>query len=356
MLFNKNKEKRDSDLHLPNIKTTFAPIMENPSDHPASFIKTNDDKFHTNNEPKTNNFLHDVQPKKLINSIATQRESNIKNTMKLSLESSIKFNQKNFNSTLTQKNFDDSKSVYSSKKGDGSTHKKHKTHKNDGAITEISSNTDSFDERLMGKGNLKEILENLNKESKLFNMINDSIDILNGEKFCINQKDENNKYEIIDKNRLQKMKEDNVEIKEKKIKSLNSANIDIIKLKNEYNQQEKVKEDEKNNNYYQEKELKDMNILNEKINDMVVNNRMKKQNIIKTLYHLMKKNSDKIPRETKLLFEGFQSNVNLDNYYVLNNSQNAKKLQQKIVKLQAEIKLKNKELENVRNILNDPEV
>lgn len=265
----------------------------------------------------------------------------------------------NFSSSYMNKNLDDNKSIYStSKKGEASVYSKFNNKGKNLTNNEKSNFGDSFD---AGKQSLKEIMENASKEVKIFNLIDDTINFLNGDKFILsNTKEEKDKYEMIEKNNFQKMKENNLEYKQKKIqltenynnlvKHVNQISKRIIGLKNSYNDQEKNKEDTKNQIYYQENELKELNIQNEKIHEMVLENRMKKNNIVKALVLVCKKHQDKIPKNKKKIFETFY-NQNFEDFLQLKNVEKIRSLKDKIAKLEEEVKAKNKECENVKNLL-----
>jgi len=254
------------------------------------------------------------------------------------------------------KNQDDNKSIYStSKKGESSVYRsKLFNNKNN----EKSVFGDSFD---AGKQSLKDIIENVNKESKIFKFIDETIDFLNGDKvFLSNAKEEKDKYEMIEKNKYQKMKENNLELKQKKIqlteeynnlvKHINQVSKGIIGLKKTFSGQEKYKEEIKNKIYYQDNELKELNIINEKIHEMVLDNRMKKNNIVRALVKVSKKHHEKIPKTKKKLFEGIY-NKNLEDFVKLKNIDKINSLKEKIFVLEEEVKIKNKECENVKMII-----
>lgn len=338
---------KDRQLHKMN---TIQELNENNNKLPASIINNN---INLNQESQNLNITnHNNNPQKDLkeNHLANQtskKSVGIKDNMFIN-------NLSNFASSNLKN--EENKSIYStSKKGESSVYRKFN---NNNKNNEKSAFGDSFD---AGKQSLKEIIENVNKEAKIFNLIDETIDFLNGDKvFLSNTKEEKDKYEMIEKNKFQKMKENNLEFKQRKIqlteehnklvKHVNQVTQDIIGLKTTYNDQEKNKEDIKNQIYYQENELKELNIANEKIHEMVLDNRMKKNNIVKALVKVCKKHHDKIPKGKKKMFEAFY-NKHLEDFVHLKNVDKMKSLKDKISILEDVVKIKNKECENVKFIL-----
>ncbi len=299
------------------------------------------------------------------------REKNLKDANKMALKSRNSINSIGFKENLgsnnnkisnfsNNKNLEDNKSVYSnSKKGESSSNKKLSTYKK--TVNKESSLVDSLDGGLI-KGNLKEIIEKENEEVKILNLINTSIEFFQGDKYFMNNiKEEKDKFEMIEKEKYQKMKENNLEYKQKKInvtedynnllKNLKDISKNIENLKSTYNQLDKSKEESRNEIYYQENDLKELNILNDKIHEMVLDNRMKKNNIVKALVQVCKKHSESIPKNKKKLFENFY-NKNLEDFVQMKNEKKIKNLKEKIFNLEEELKLKNKEFENMKNNIN----
>jgi len=337
-------------------------------------------EFHKINTIKESIHENKIQPPLSVNEQESEsnqienRQSRLKSNPKVVLRHDSKtpitnsmhkasFNKENFLSTqnnLMNKNLEDNKSIYStSKKGDNSAYKKFNNNSKSGfPNNEKSAFGDSFD---AGKASLKEIMEKVNKEAKIFIVIDECIDYLNGDKFFIsNSKEEKDKYEMIEKNKYTKMTENNIEYKQKKIqltedynkmvKHINQVSKEIINLKSTYNEQEKSKEDLKNNIYYQQNEIKEIHIKNEKIREMIIDNRMKKNNTVKALVQVCKKHQEKIPKNKKKLFETFY-NKQLEDFVQMSNLEKIKNLKDKIAKLEEEVKIKNKELDNVKNLL-----
>lgn len=306
-----------------------------------------------------------------LSSNGKRRDSFLDANSKINFDTSLKFNQNKTNQNATNHQFvsknvgDDNRSIYSAtKKNDlNNTRRNNSTRNGGNSVIEksVKSKDDTFDAGFPGKGSLKEILENVNKESKFYNIIEETMDFFNGEKFYMNNiREDKDKFEMIEKIKYQKMKENNLEYKQKKIqlteiynkmvKDLNETTNSIIKLKQSFNEQEKSKENNKNDIYNQENELKQTNIENEKVHEMILENRMKMQNAVKSLMQINKKYANKIPKSLKILFDGFIEK-NSDDYLELNRTEKIKNLKEKIIKLEEQVKLKNKEFDNIKNII-----
>jgi len=302
------------------------------------------------NNPNNNNNNSSKDPKEPTISNQKKKSVYLKDNMFLSTLGAL--------ASTNIKNLDENKSIYStSKKGESSVYGKFNKNKNN-PNNEKSAFGDSFD---LGKQSQKEIMESASKEAQMFNLIDDTINFLNGDKFYTsNTKEEKDKYEMIEKNKFQKMKENNLEFKQKKIqltekynnlvKHVNQVSQGIIGLKKTYNEQEKNKDDTKNQIYYEENELKELKIHNEKIHEMVLDNRMKKNNFVRALVKVCKKHQEKIPKSKKKLFEAFY-NQNFEDFLQLKNFEKIKSLKEKIALIEEEVKAKNKECQNVKSIL-----
>jgi hypothetical protein len=249
-------------------------------------------------------------------------------------------------------------SIYSNSKK-GETIKKKQ-----GQSIKDKSELDSFEANLLNKAGLNQILEMVNKESKIFSTIDESIDYFNGEKFLTGKEKEKGKYEMIEKNIYIKMKENNFNLKQKiekliednntLIEKMNLTSSEIKKLKLNYDKKEKEQNDKRNDLYNQGNEIKELNVFNEKLHEMILDNRMKRHNIIKALEHVTKKYKNIIPKDKRKLFENYSSD-NLMDFISENNSEKIENLKLKIKNLELELKLRDKDMENLKQSIHfDP--
>lgn len=255
-----------------------------------------------------------------------------------------------FSSYKNSKLTDENKSVYSSSRKGGESIKKKQ-----GQSIKDKSEISSFD---INKQGLNQILEFANnKQSKMISMIDESIDFFNGEKFVIGKEKAIEKYEMVEKNVYIKMKENNIEFKQKRaqcteehnklVECMNLTANEIKKLKINFDKKDVQQNDKRNDIFNQENEMKDINVFNEKLHEMILDNRMKRHNIIKSLEHITKKYWNEIPKDKRKIFQGYSSD-NLLDFISENNAEKIENLKIKVKNLELELKLKDKDIGNLR--------
>lgn len=225
------------------------------------------------------------------------------------------------------------------------------------------SHTDFFEklQTLENKTTLKEMIENSNVEQKVMSLIDETVEMFNEKNVNI-QKEEAERYELIEKEIYEKLKIDNEEFKNdigritgeqnELIKNYQSTFGQLSYLTQSYNHQEKMKSEHLNSIYKLKDELKVIQIQNHKVNEMIKKEKIEKDNIFKALFSFTKKYNAKLPKDLKEIFGKFSNDYSKRNNDVtLQEQKKIEILNQKNEKLVKELISKNKECDRLKDIV-----
>lgn len=210
------------------------------------------------------------------------------------------------------------------------------------------------------KGSFKEMIENASVDQKVLNLIGDTIELFNERSLNSVTKDEKERYELIEKSQLEKLKRDNEEYKTEKhirteefnelIKQLNKYKGDLNVLTQSYNVQQNHKSDYLNKIYHLEDSLKELILGNNKLEEMINKERVEKDNIFRALVTFTRKNNYKLPNPLKEIYQNFNNDY-YANALNVNKSHKIEILKSRIENLKAVLDEKKSEISKKKEIV-----
>ncbi len=211
---------------------------------------------------------------------------------------------------------------------------------NSSLIKSLNANNNEEEEKENNQKTLKEMIEDTNIAQKTINIINNALELFNTKK-VIEEKG-NEKYELIERDKYETMKKNNVLFKEQK-KNLKE---EYIKLKEQYDKvsfdlathnynyymEEKAKTDSITKIYELENELKRMIIENNKIQNEIDKEILQKNNIFRGMNEFKRKYNTSIPKELNEIFDKIKGNE-YDPMLKVDNSEKINFLEEKLERL-----------------------
>lgn len=214
---------------------------------------------------------------------------------------------------------------------------------------------ESFDKVLEDKVTLKDMIENASIENKVINLLVETEEILNARDNNIN-KENKEKYELIETSILERIKKSNelMKIEKSKLteinndlnKRFNKTNGELNYLNLTYKTQEKNKDKVVNDIYKLEESLKTIKINNQKIGNMLNKERQEKDNIGRSLHTFKTKYNYKLPNQLKELINEFESKE-----IIYSQQDKINELQDKIEKAEKILKSKKEETDKLKLLL-----
>ena len=228
---------------------------------------------------------------------------------------------------------------------------------NNSLIKSLNNNNEE-EEKENNQKTLKEMIEDTNIAQKTINIINNALELFNTKK-VIEEKG-NEKYELIERDKYETMKKNNVLFKEQK-KNLKE---EYIKLKEQYDKvsfdlathnynyymEEKAKTDSITKIYELENELKRMIIENNKIQNEIDKEILQKNNIFRGMNEFKRKYNTSIPKELNEIFDKIKGNE-YDPMLKVDNSEKINFLEEKLERLDKLLIEKDKKIEQLKKIL-----
>ena len=225
---------------------------------------------------------------------------------------------------------------------------------NNSLIKSLNNNNEE-EEKENNQITLKEMIEDTNIAQKTINIINNALELFNTKK-VIEEKG-NEKYELIEKDKYEIMKKNNVLFKEQK-KNLKE---EYIKLKEQYDKvsydlathnynyymEEKAKTDSITKIYELENELKKMIIENNKIQNEIDQEILQKNNIFRGMNEFKRKYNTSIPKELNEIFDKIKGNE-YDPMLKVDNSEKINFLEEKLERLDKLLIEKDKKIEQLK--------
>jgi hypothetical protein len=225
---------------------------------------------------------------------------------------------------------------------------------NNSLIKSLNNNNEE-EEKENNQKTLKEMIEDTNIAQKTINIINNALELFNTKK-VIEEKG-NEKYELIERDKYETMKKNNVLFKEQK-KNLKE---EYIKLKEQYDKvsfdlathnynyymEEKAKTDSITKIYELENELKKMIIENNKIQNEIDQEILQKNNIFRGMNEFKRKYNTSIPKELNEIFDKIKGNE-YDPMLKVDNSEKINFLEEKLERLDKLLIEKDKKIEQLK--------
>ena len=225
---------------------------------------------------------------------------------------------------------------------------------NNSLIKSLNNNNEE-EEKENNQKTLKEMIEDTNIAQKTINIINNALELFNTKK-VIEEKG-NEKYELIERDKYEIMKKNNVLFKEQK-KNLKE---EYIKLKEQYDKvsfdlathnynyymEEKAKTDSITKIYELENELKKMIIENNKIQNEIDQEILQKNNIFRGMNEFKRKYNTSIPKELNEIFDKIKGNE-YDPMLKVDNSEKINFLEEKLERLDKLLIEKDKKIEQLK--------
>jgi hypothetical protein len=226
---------------------------------------------------------------------------------------------------------------------------------NSSLIKSLNANNNEEEEKENNQKTLKEMIEDTNIAQKTINIINNALELFNTKK-VIEEKG-NEKYELIERDKYETMKKNNVLFKEQK-KNLKE---EYIKLKEQYDKvsfdlathnynyymEEKAKTDSITKIYELENELKKMIIGNNKIQNEIDQEILQKNNIFRGMNEFKRKYNTSIPKELNEIFDKIKGNE-YDPMLKVDNSEKINFLEEKLERLDKLLIEKDKKIEQLK--------
>ena len=226
---------------------------------------------------------------------------------------------------------------------------------NSSLIKSLNANNNEEEEKENNQKTLKEMIEDTNIAQKTINIINNALELFNTKK-VIEEKG-NEKYELIERDKYETMKKNNVLFKEQK-KNLKE---EYIKLKEQcdkvsfdlathnynYYMEEKAKTDSITKIYELENELKRMIIENNKIQNEIDQEILQKNNIFRGMNEFKRKYNTSIPKELNEIFDKIKGNE-YDPMLKVDNSEKINFLEEKLERLDKLLIEKDKKIEQLK--------
>ena len=226
---------------------------------------------------------------------------------------------------------------------------------NSSLIKSLNANNNEEEEKENNQKTLKEMIEDTNIAQKTINIINNALELFNTKK-VIEEKG-NEKYELIERDKYETMKKNNVLFKEQK-KNLKE---EYIKLKEQYDKvsfdlathnynyymEEKAKTDSITKIYELENELKKMIIENNKIQNEIDQEILQKNNIFRGMNEFKRKYNTSIPKELNEIFDKIKGNE-YDPMLKVDNSEKINFLEEKLERLDKLLIEKDKKIEQLK--------
>jgi hypothetical protein len=226
---------------------------------------------------------------------------------------------------------------------------------NSSLIKSLNANNNEEEEKENNQKTLKEMIEDTNIAQKTINIINNALELFNTKK-VIEEKG-NEKYELIERDKYEIMKKNNVLFKEQK-KNLKE---EYIKLKEQYDKvsfdlathnynyymEEKAKTDSITKIYELENELKRMIIENNKIQNEIDQEILQKNNIFRGMNEFKRKYNTSIPKELNEIFDKIKGNE-YDPMLKVDNSEKINFLEEKLERLDKLLIEKDKKIEQLK--------
>ena len=226
---------------------------------------------------------------------------------------------------------------------------------NSSLIKSLNANNNEEEEKENNQKTLKEMIEDTNIAQKTINIINNALELFNTKK-VIEEKG-NEKYELIERDKYETMKKNNVLFKEQK-KNLKE---EYIKLKEQYDKvsydlathnynyymEEKAKTDSITKIYELENELKRMIIENNKIQNEIDQEILQKNNIFRGMNEFKRKYNTSIPKELNEIFDKIKGNE-YDPMLKVDNSEKINFLEEKLERLDKLLIEKDKKIEQLK--------
>ena len=226
---------------------------------------------------------------------------------------------------------------------------------NSSLIKSLNANNNEEEEKENNQKTLKEMIEDTNIAQKTINIINNALELFNTKK-VIEEKG-NEKYELIERDKYETMKKNNVLFKEQK-KNLKE---EYIKLKEQYDKvsfdlathnynyymEEKAKTDSITKIYELENELKRMIIENNKIQNEIDKEILQKNNIFRGMNEFKRKYNTSIPKELNEIFDKIKGNE-YDPMLKVDNSEKINFLEEKLERLDKLLIEKDKKIEQLK--------
>jgi hypothetical protein len=246
---------------------------------------------------------------------------------------------------------------HSQKKGNKFDYRDNKSH-----ISEKSKFDNSFEKIInTGKESMKEIIEGNNIEYKMNNLIEETIELFHNQSLTLNSaKEEKEKYELIEKTVWERLKKDNEEYKQSKsqmideynktVESYNKVSGELNFMTQTYTNKEKIKHEHVNKIYRLNDKLKELQVSNYKIDEMIRREKVEKENIFRSLLAFTKKYNSKLPQELKETYNKFNTEYYTSAFKV-DEDYKLDALKAKVEKCESELKEKTSELEKLRELL-----
>jgi hypothetical protein len=231
-------------------------------------------------------------------------------------------------------------------------------------IEDREEEIDSFE--LINKGTFKEMVDYASPEEKVLNLIDDTLELFKEKTLNSNITTDSNKekFELIEKNFLEKMKKENEEFKAQKIlkseeffqvaNEFQKTKTELKLMNEKFNNVEKNKSDFVNEIYKLQDSLKDILIQNSTITELINKEKVEKDNIYRALVHFQSKNNKKLPEVLKEIYNKFNNDYYTKSHKV-NNSDKIDTLKNRIEKLEKVLKSKNEEIIKKKDILKENE-
>lgn len=173
---------------------------------------------------------------------------------------------------------------------------------------------ESFDKMMGDKVMLKDMIENANIDTKVLNLIDETLELFNMEENG-NAKQERERYELIEKENLESIKKANEQLKTEKVKltetfnelvgKFNRTTGELNYLSQSYHHLEKLKDNNINQIYTLEENVKEVAISNQKLRDMMRKEKTEKDNILRALVTFSRKYDTALPDGLKEICDSF---------------------------------------------------
>ncbi len=122
-------------------------------------------------------------------------------------------------------------------------------------------------------------------------------------------------------------------------------------LNNNYTHHEKTKEKNGNAIYNQSEELRELYIQIHKVNDMIVQTEIEKENIFRALVKMVNNTNMKLPKELKEIYKKYNNDY-FTKTHKADFSLKISTLKENIDKLEKELNSKTNEVDKYKNLLN----
>jgi len=206
-------------------------------------------------------------------------------------------------------------------------------------------------------GSIKDIVENLS--DRLLSLIDESLDMLNNKNIVKNTSDN---FELVEKDTVENMKKDNSELKKTNNEKASAYN-DLLKkhkentdqynsLIDKYREMEEKRDNNKNNIAALSDKQKDLELVNQKLNDMISKENTEKENIFRSLVLVTKKYNVNLKGDLKNIYNTFNNNEFMNKYKTFDEGK-VSYLKEKISSMELELENKKMEFETMKKKLDE---